>query len=309
MKWKLKSTAFRILSEIPFGRDIYGLIQRHITRSIVPNPDRIRQKMEVALVYWKWLVDNGEQAQMMGGQHLDFGAGWHPTIPMALYAWGMNTQFLIDLAPAMDAVCIAATFPIFKNVCPAVAEKAGLPFVRAAGSSSGKTVQELLGPMGIEYRAPYGELRNVADGTANLVTATQVLLHIDRPILLQCLKDIHQALKPGGIFMATIHLHPLYGGLDTSGNSFRHLIYSDEEWNSFGSEMMSYTRLKAPDYQELLLDAGFEVRGLDITKGSREDYEALSQIAIHPCFAKYSRDDLAARHLFVVAQKRNQTGR
>ena len=303
MKWKLKSTAFRILSKLPFRKAIYDFAQRYVTHAIVPTPDRIRHKMEVAASYWKWLVAHGEHSQMIGGRHLDFGAGWHPTIPMAFYAWGMESQFLLDLVPTMDAASIAATFPIFNGVCPAVAEKAGLPFVRIAGSSTGNTIQELLGPMGIEYRAPYGELRNVADGTANLVTATQVLLHIDRPILSQCLKDIHQALKPGGIFIATIHLHPLYGGLDESANSFRHLIYSDEEWSSFGSEMMSYTRLKAPDYQQLLLDAGFEIRALDVTKGSSEDYEALNRIAIHPCFTKYSRDDLAARHLFVVAQK------
>ena len=304
MKWRLKSAGFKLLSATPFGEHIYSFIQRHITRSTVITPERLRGKVAVALNYLHWMQANGHSDRIIGGTHFDFGSGWHPTLPLVFYASGVKSQRLLDLAPVMNSKAIAQTIELFRKVAPPIAKEAGAEFQRLPPETSATIpCDKQLQALGITYNAPYGNLLSSLGGQADFITSTQVLLHIEPTILLECLRAIYHALKPGGIFLATIHLHPLYGGLDLSTNSIRHLVYSPERWRKFGSTLMSYTRLKAPDYKRLLLEAGFQIPCFDVTKGSAEDYEALEKINVHPCFSEYSRDDLAARHLFFAAQK------
>ena len=304
MKWLIKSCGFRWLSSFPGGEQIYAIIQRHITRSIVITPDRLRGKIAVALHYLRWLRENGHSSRIIGGTHFDFGSGWHPTLPVAFYASGVEAQRLLDLAPVMKSDAIAQTIDLFRKIAPALAKEAGLEFKRLPPETSASLSRDKqFSALGITYNAPYGNLLSSLGAQADFITSTQVLLHIESTNLIECLRAIYHTLKPGGIFLATIHLHPLYGGLDQSANSLRHLVYSPEQWKKFGSKLMYYTRLKAPDYKRLLLEAGFQLPCFDVTKGSSEDYEALEKIQVHPCFSEYSRDDLAARHLFFAAQK------
>ena len=67
---------------------------------------------------------------------------------------------------------------------------------------------------------------------------------------------------------------------------------------------MSYNRLRAPDYRELLEQAGFELLAFDIEPGTAADLAELEQIPLAKCFQRYSREDLAAKHLFFAARKR-----
>jgi hypothetical protein len=66
---------------------------------------------------------------------------------------------------------------------------------------------------------------------------------------------------------------------------------------------MSYNRLKARDYEETLKEAGFEIALSDVEPGSPEDFKKLEGARIHPMFSRYTREELAARHLFLVARK------
>jgi hypothetical protein len=66
---------------------------------------------------------------------------------------------------------------------------------------------------------------------------------------------------------------------------------------------MSYNRLKAPDYRETLEEAGFRIRDFVVEAPSAEDLKALRQTKVHSEFARFSEQDLGARHLFFVAEK------
>jgi hypothetical protein len=66
---------------------------------------------------------------------------------------------------------------------------------------------------------------------------------------------------------------------------------------------MSYNRLKARDYRELLEQAGFAIRHFDVTGPTAADLADLSRIPIHECFSYYSREELGAKNLFFVAEK------
>ena len=245
------------------------------------------------------------EEQVKAGMHIDFGAGWHPTIPFVFHALGVRKQRLLDLVPVLDGQLVYDGLAILQNIGPGLLESAGLkaavenPFPAVRG-----TVQAMLADAGITYDAPYDGLLNTLKNQAAMVTSTQVLLHIPEPVLRGCFRDIITALEPGGIFMATVHLHPLYGGLtEDSRAAFEHLIYSPEDWERFGSSIMYYQRLKAADYRRLLEEAGFTIVEWDVTAGSPQDLATVKDLPVHDCFSRYSREDLAARHVFFAAQK------
>ena len=283
---------------------IYRFAQAYVTRSLIPNADRKEAKAKVAVRYWKCIRKLGMEERARNGMHLDFGAGWHPTIPFVFHAMGVRKQRLLDLVPVIDPKLLYDGLEVLRNIGRAMLEEAGLTdFDATAFSVKPGPVREMLGSAGMTYDAPYDGLLREIGGQASFATSTQVLLHIPESALASCFADLFHALQPGGLFMATVHLYPLYGGLTSGPEAYEHLQYSPDEWEKFGSAIMYYTRLKAPDYRRLLEAAGFVIAEWDVTLGSTADYEALNRLRIHNCFSHYTRDDLAARHVFFAARK------
>ncbi len=105
--------------------------------------------------------------------------------------------------------------------------------------------------------------------------------------------------------MATVHLQDILSGrAGDQVSKFHQFKYSPETWKRwFSSALMSYNRLRAPDYRTLLEEAGFRIAHFEVEPGKPADFERLNKIRIADCFKHYSPEDLAARHLFFVAQK------
>src|SRR5207249_3158325 len=152
--------------------------------------------------------------------------------------------------------------------------------------------------LGIVYQSPYNGAWASIAGRVDLATSTQVLLHIPRSILADCFGQVYNSLKPGGLFLATIHLRDLVASVQPGVSKYNQLRYSSETWERWvNSSLMSYNRLRAPDYKQLLEEAGFKVIGFEMEHGTAEDLAELEQIPIASCFQQYSREDLAAKHL------------
>src|SRR5205823_1133410 len=99
MNWRVKIAAFKVLSTVPGGSALYRFAQEHLTKSLNPLPTRVSQKLEVGLLYLNTLARLGKTDLLLKGVNLDFGAGWHPTIPLLYYSMGVGRQYLFDLVP------------------------------------------------------------------------------------------------------------------------------------------------------------------------------------------------------------------
>src|SRR3954469_14184419 len=109
MDWRAKITVFKLLSAIPGGRAMYRLLQQRVTKSLVPTRARVGQKLDAGIAYVLALERLGEAERILKGSHLDFGTGWHPTIPLLFYALGIDRQYLFDVAPLLDQSMVAET--------------------------------------------------------------------------------------------------------------------------------------------------------------------------------------------------------
>jgi SAM-dependent methyltransferase len=165
-------------------------------------------------------------------------------------------------------------------------------------------VAVMLNSLGIEYRAPYGDLLKTRPGQYEIVTCTQVLQHIPKPVQLAIFQELHACLKPGGLFHATVHFVGQFRSPILQEGQYEHLRYAPEIWEKWiNSSLMSFNRLKGPDYQETLAQAGFRLREFKLTAPTEADLAELKRTQVHPCFSRYSEQDLAARGVFFVAEK------
>jgi len=351
MNWRRKITAFKVLSSVPGGTLLYRFAQEHLTKSLDPIPERVKQKLRVGGMYVEALAKQGKADLLFNGTHLDFGTGWHPTIPLLFYSMGVNLQYLFDLVPVLNGKMVEKTVETFLGIVtepswPKRSELKRLPpgpalpgtntlyigerqdgrmvmvcpgqqgseedgserpgdYEFIPGKDISRDWRKYLDRLGISYHAPYSEFFPSLSGQIDVVTSTQVLLHIPREPMRWCFGQIYNSLKPGGLFLATIHLRDLYADADKSISDYNHLRYSVDEWeNRINSPLMSYNRFKARDYRELLEEVGFELPVFEVEQGTDTHLKELDQVPLDPYFKRYSREELAARHLFFIAQKK-----
>ncbi len=293
--------AFQVLSRVPGGQALYHGVQRRMTGSTRQTEARLLGKIGQTLEYWKWLAANIPPARLAAAAHLELGSGWLPSVPVTFHALGIPRQYLVDIAPHMQPEAVVETVEIFRAVAPRADVKfTRLPDVPARGQSLAATLE----PLGMVYAAPYDELAGKIAGQVDFITATQMLYHLDTATLKSVFATVFRLLKPGGCFMALQHLRQSFGGLDSGTSPFYSLRYSDWFWeNIINSPMMSYNRLKAVDYRDLLKEAGFEMAHFEVEPGRPEDFALLDKAQIHPKFARYTREELAARGFLFVARK------
>lgn len=300
MKWWIKIGAFKGLSLTPGGSALYRWFQENLTRSLLPTAERVSQKIDVGLRYYRFLQSTQAEHLLTQGRHADIGSGWHPTIPLLFYCLGCQAQTLADVVPVMTGKTASQTAATFGKAAHSgrYPELLGERLARL-----GAVTWEDWPPreLGWEYRAPYMGWLTGQFSALDLATSTQALLHVPRDVLSSIFRLVHQSLKPGGFFLATVHLRDLFADADPGITPYNHLRYSPWVWDRLVcSPLMSYNRLKAPDYRRLLLEAGFKIREFQVDPGQPD---LLEKIQIHPSFRSYSREDLSAYHLFWAAQK------
>lgn len=306
MRWYLKSAGFKLLSALPGGDRLYRFAQDHCTGSSQATPERVRQKVEVGLTYWRWLKQNQRTQALRAGTLLDFGAGWHPTIPLLFYSLGVPRQHLLDLTPWFTSRQVLATASLVADQlsAPAFEEKEEVRRLPRPANQQVAPVAELLQQWGLRYHAPYLPDVPRLQAVADVALCTQVLLHIPPAGLRNSFAVLRECLKPGGVFLGTVHLMDLYSHADARITPYNHLKFSARTWERWvNSDMMPFNRLKARDYLSLLGEAGFRIIHQEVNVATEADYRELDQVKIHPEFARYTRDELVAKHLFFVAER------
>lgn len=306
MNWLFKVAAFKILSALPGGTQLYRFSQKHITHSLIPSKARVQQKIDVGFRYWKWLETNDPSFNAAKSVHVDLGTGWHPTIPLLFYSLGVNRQYLFDISPIMDRGLIYETIKTFCSISndPGCSFRSRLQRLPDSSPLEQLSDADYLMKVGMSYYAPYMEKLAAMTDEVDLLTCTQVMYHIPVNVLPYLYRDIYKSLKKGGRFMAVIHLIDMHSNPQNGLSPYNFYRYSHNTWNNWiNSSIMPFSRLKARDYRKLLEESGFHIRHFEIDAPSESDLRKLEQIPIHDCFREYSKEELGAKHLFFVAEK------
>jgi SAM-dependent methyltransferase len=302
MNWLFKAIVFKVMSCIPFGNTAYRFLQDHLTKSLVASRSRVLQKAEIGNSYWE-KFQNLEVSKESLKTHLDLGSGWHPTIPLLFEGYGVERQFLCDVVPIITPTTFKSTQSIFNQLVG----EGNFPKCKPSPLNDAEVgnLSEIMSVHGMSYHAPYFGIGSDQAGKIDFVSCTQVLLHIDRPQLIQCFQEMFKVLRTGGWFICTNHLFDIYSNTDKSISIYNHLRYSERFWKTLvNSKMMSFNRLKSRDYREALESTGFEIIEFDITYGDETDLKSLEGLKIHKEFSeRYTEKELSEQHLYFVARK------
>jgi hypothetical protein len=302
MNWLHKVIGYKLLAVCPFGDSVYRAMQRTVTRSLDVHAPRVAQKCQVGLHYLERLREHVPAFNASSWAHIDIGAGWMPTIPFLLYSHGIQRQQLYDIRYNMHTETVARVVTVFNQIIRserfATGVRRSLPEVL-----TGQTLEAYFGTLGIEYQAPFSMADiNRVDGP-RLVTCTQVLDYLRPGSVRELLRGVSGAIRGGGIFAATVHLHDLYADSDPTLNPYNKFRYSEAVWGRLANgRFLSFNRLTAPDYRRLIEDSGLKPIRFEVTPPGPEDLAALRKVPVDRRFRSIPEEQLAARHLLVIAQ-------
>jgi SAM-dependent methyltransferase len=282
-----------------FMRPCYSFVQRHVTRSITVEPQGVRQKVEVGLMYLDRMEAAGLPSLLTAGPILDYGAGAFLGLPLLYARLGAKAQIAVDIVRSALAPIVFEVVREMNRI------DLGARAARLLPDPVGATLDDYLETLGIRYVAPIGLPLPLASESMASALCTQVLYYPARDGVWKIFAEIARVLRPGGMFVASTHLYDPYWSFDRSLSRFNFLRYSKRTWERwFNSALMGCNRLRASDYRDLLRDLPFELIVWEATPPTADDLKELDRIKVHPEFAGYGRTDLASPELFFVLRKK-----
>ena len=133
-------------------------------------------------------------------------------------------------------------------------------------------------------------------------SSTDTCEHIPGDDLASIFRESYRLLRPGGAFSCRIDLQDHYAYFDRSLSRYNFLRYSDRTWALVNSPLHYQNRLRAPEYLELVREAGLELVVNNPSGPSAEGRTELEALPLAPRFRKYPPDDLGVTVLSFVAR-------
>lgn len=305
MRWLFKVAAFKALSLVLGGKFAYSIIQKKLLRSVLPTRERVMQKFQVGMDYLEFLKQLFKLHQLRQAIHINIGSGWIPTIPLLFYSVGVERQVLCDIRRNLDIEIVSDVVQTFREIARERSASERGNFQRVPPLvEQGEGLDDYFARLGTTYVVPYESHDFLRERGYKLITCTQVLLYLNKEQLNSLFQMIASGLAgDGGIFIATVHLYDLYSNFDRSISRYNKWRYSDFTWERvINSKLMSFNRLTASDYRQLLENYGFEILEFRVTEPTASDLEVLRRTAIHEKFRHIPESELAATHLFFAAK-------
>jgi hypothetical protein len=225
---------------------------------------------------------------------------------MLWHLFGAERQVLLDIQPNMDTPKVSDTVRLLNQITSAT-DWRGRRFCKRQILPLPVYTEPLptaLKSYGIEYHAPYRNLLTQNAGAFDSIVCTQVLQHIDKSNLRRQFSEFFHSLKSGGLLMGATHLVGHFRNPNLQTGQYQHLEASPWVWdNCYNSSLMSFNRLKGPDYLQLLTESGFRIHTFEVEGPNAEDLAELKRTKIHSSFAHLTAEEVAAKLVFFIAEK------
>jgi len=306
MDWQRKALIQRLVALLPesLGERVYYRIQRvaGAFRSIEPweQLEAARQMAEAATRHGRPIA---------GAEILEVGTGHRVLIPIALWLLGAKRVATVDVHRYLKNELVLEDLDQMirdlERVNAALSWPGGEVWVDRLGflrRRTYSTVEELLGNLNIEYRAP-GDAGDLEDDmhTYDLHVSRSVLEHVPPKELERILSESKRILRPSGILVHLVDFSDHFAHGSPSISSINFLRFSERQWHRLaGNQFAFHNRLRSIDFERLFQDSGFTRLESITTLDERAFGELEKGFPIHAQFREYDLRDLAHREgLFV----------
>jgi SAM-dependent methyltransferase len=301
MRWVAKAAVQRGLGALPQGERLNYVFQRHVLHSFPVADSAVRQKFTRATAHLAAYKEHGPGVPAAKATFYEFGAGWDLAIPLSYALLGVGRQVVIDIRPSARTELVNETIAALERLRPELEGAAGRSLRDLGGSVS--SIAELEPRFGIHYLAPCDARdTGLPAGSIDFASSTDTCEHIPAPDLAEIFRESRRLLRPGGAFSCRIDLQDHYAYFDRSLSRYNFLRYSDRTWRLVNSPLHYQNRLRAPDYLELVREAGLELVVSNPSGPSEQGRVELEALPIAQRFRRYPPEELGVTVLSFVAK-------
>jgi SAM-dependent methyltransferase len=305
MNWKLKAHALAVLSRIPGGRRVYHRLQGWLGTNRLRVDESVRRSLDVV----RLIREAGGSEQ--GATVLEVGTGWWPFVPFVLSLAGAGRVVTFDVNPWLTERHALATYRALGGQLELIAAELGLDAARVRARyervpPGAHGLNELLGPLGVDYRCPADARRTgLADAAVDVVCSSNVLEHVPPEVLRGIHEESFRVLRPGGVAVHRFNPQDHFSHVDRSITGVNFLRFSERQWHWYGGSGLSYhNRLRCVQHRRLLAEAGFDIR-IDRVRVEEAALRAIRDgtLPLDPAFAPFSPEELAAEYMWLVGRR------
>ncbi|MEP6863175.1 MAG: methyltransferase domain-containing protein [Deltaproteobacteria bacterium] len=307
MDWRVKGVVQKVLGVVPGGDKAHFVLQRRA--GVLRHFER---ECDIKVDDWRLMMGHlrASKVPVVGGSFFEIGTGWYPAFPLLLYLAGAGRVDTVDLNRYLRDGLVLACAQRLGHHLPLIAQLADCAPARlvtrhaellATLATGGSLAEATRGV--ISYRAPCdAAATELADASFDCVFSNSVLEHIPRNVIAACFAESRRIVKPGGIVFHSVNCGDHYAYGDHTIDQLHYLQYSDAAWAPWNNRFLYQNRLRAPDFTKLATGAGFALE-IDTSRPHPERLRQLDAIKIDPCFAHYTREQLAITSVDFVARK------
>ena len=301
MRWIAKAAVQKALSVLPNEEGVNYRFQRYVTRTLPRSGSDFDLHIELPARHLKMLAKHSD-APLGDAKFFEFGAGWDLVGPLTYYALGVDSQTLIDIRHNLRFKLVERAWADLKERRETIEAAAGRP-PRDLGAEPPGSAQALE-RFGISYKAPCDARdTGLPADSFDFISSTDTVEHIPRPDLERIFVELARILRPGGLISCTIDLRDIYSYFDPNISQYNFLRFSDRTWSLANSGLHYQSRLRLPDFYEIVEAAGLEIVEKHVDEPSPEEIAELESMTLAPRFRNgYSMQELGAKSAHLVAR-------
>ncbi|HVK89737.1 MAG TPA: methyltransferase domain-containing protein [Kofleriaceae bacterium] len=297
----------KVLGAVPGGAELHYVLQR-----VGGGMAQFERECDVKVDDWRLMVEQLRAARvdLSHATMLEVGTGWYPTFPVCLYLAGAARVLTFDitrhLRPEMVRRLVARLAHHVRTIAKAGGtSEAEVETRRAALSHALGRGASLLDATGhvVDYRAPADATETgLPAGAHDVVFSNSVLEHVPPDTIHRMFREAYRVLRPGGVMFHSVNCGDHYAYTDPSIDQLHYLKYSEARWAWWNTRFLYQNRLRSIDFTEAAREAGFAIE-TDTSRANPRHLAGLDQIVVDPCFAGYTREQLAITSIDFIARK------
>jgi SAM-dependent methyltransferase len=307
MDWRAKALIQKLLGVVPGGAAVHHLLQR-----VGGGLARFERECDVKVEDWRLMVEQlrAARVEVPHATLLEIGTGCYPTFPVCLYLAGAARVLTFDVAPRLRPDMVRQLVARLAHHVPAIAKATGanpaeVELRRGAMSRAlgrGASLADATAGV-VDYRAPADAVDSgLPSGAFDAVVSNSVLEHVLPDALPAMFREARRVLRPGGVMFHAVNCGDHYAYTDPSIDQLHYLQYSAERWARWNNAFLYQNRLRSSDFTEAARAAGFAIER-DTSRATPERLAQLDLILVDPCFAGYTREQLAITSIDFIARK------
>lgn len=304
-KWKLKAVVQKCISFMPWREKVNYLFQKHVTHGVELCDEHFGFKVGHARDH----IDYFRRYGKTGPDHkiMELGTGWYPIIPVFMYLTRTGRVTSVDIQTWMNRDHQIATINKlfewhgngklkgrFDDIDPERWSR--LEDIHLNPDSySMDDINEIIG---LKLLLKDARSTGVADNSIDLICSNNTFEHIGKDVLMGILDEYKRIIKPGGVMSHFIDMSDHFAHFDKSITVYNFLKYSDKAWSRIDNKIQPQNRLRIPDYINMYNALGIPITEKEIVNG---DVKLLDTVRVHSSFRKYSPEELASTHAYLVS--------